>query len=198
MSNHTSLITTAEPTKPPRGKRLTKHSLLIAASSIPVFWYMLFDKTSLVLGPTKNDSESAYLYLTTTAADGLARADRRWRTASAIIGSHLVPLFQTWLSFVREHSLGYLHCETVEWSWMFDTHEAFEEELRTCLRAVGHSLKQARHESRGPAAEWRHLLGQAHVGSHHGDLDPLGNLSYCGFSANAEVPWAEEEMRLAA
>jgi hypothetical protein len=121
MSNNTYLLMTRGPDKPRYGKDSASRGLLVASTSIPVFWYMLFDETSLVLGPGKDELESPYHHLTTETAEGLARAERRWPTASAVIGSQLASLFQTWLFFVREHALKYIHCETAEGSWMFDT-----------------------------------------------------------------------------
>jgi hypothetical protein len=189
MSNNTYLLTTKGPDKPRYGKDSATRGLLVASTSIPVFWYMLFDETSLVLGPARNKSESPYHHLTTATAEGLARAESHWPAVSTVIGSKLASLFQTWLSFVREHALKYIHCETAEWSWMFDTPEAFEKELRACLRAV----KRRRPKSdRGLPAAWIHLLGQAHVGFRRGKPYPLGNLSYCGGSFGLEVPWSEE------
>jgi hypothetical protein len=196
MSNNTYLLTTAAPDKPRYGDGSESHGLLVASTSIPVFWYMLFNETSLVLGPGKDESKSPYLHLTTLTTEGLARAQGRWPTASAVIGSQLAPLFQTWLSFVREHALGYVHCETAEWSWMFDTPEAFEAELRTCLHAVGLPPDPSWREERLPP-EWNHLLGQAHVGFGRQGLEPLGNLSYCGGSFGLEAPWSEEVYRVA-
>ncbi len=196
MSNNTYLVTTATPDKPRYGDDSASRGLLVASTSIPVFWYMLFDETSLVLGPGKDESESPYLHLTTATTEGLARAERRWPTASAVIGSHLEPLFQTWLSFIREHALEYMHCETAEWSWMFDSPEDFEEELRTCLHAVGLPPDPSWRDE-GLASEWNHLLGQAHVGFGRGGWEPLGNLSYCGGSFSLEVPWSEEVYRVA-
>jgi hypothetical protein len=164
----------------------------MAAMSIPVFWYMLFDEGSLALGPDKENKGSSYLHLTTPTAEGLARAEDRWPAVCRVLGRNSAALFQTWLSFVRSKAKAYLHCETAEWFWMFKTHDEFDAELRTCLAAFDHIPERTK---KGIARNkwWDRLLGQAHVGTgRRGGLEPLGNLSYCGFAYHYEVPWSEE------
>src|SRR5262249_1721423 len=94
--------------------------------------------------------------------------------------------------FVREHARDYLHCETAEWSSMFDTPEQFEEELRTCLRAFDR-IPDTSPDDFELNEEWGRLLGQAHVKVGDYGPEPLGNLSYCGLPGRHEVPWSEED-----
>src|SRR5262249_11648652 len=135
MSNNTFLYSNPGPTKPLYGKCPDQGHLLMAAMSIPVFWYMLFDEGSLAPGPENEKSDRSYLHLTTPTADGLARAEGRWPTTSRVFGRQLAALFQTWVSFVKARADAYIHCETAEWYWMFKSHDEFEAELRTCLAA---------------------------------------------------------------
>lgn len=192
MSNQTFLYSTDKPTKPLYHECPDDGCLLMAAMSIPVFWYMLFDKTCLKRGPVHDDPKRTYLHLTATTKAALARAEKRWPAVSRVLGRGVEPLFRTWVQFVREHAKKYVHCETAEWYWMFDSHQKFAKELRTCLDAFQHVPKR-----RGLEVTlnrwWDQLLGQAHVDNVNGDLRPLGNNSYCGFSYGFRVPWSADE-----
>ena len=191
MSNDTFLCTSANETKPLYGQCPLEGQLLMASVSIPVFWYMLFDGTSLTLGPTVDGSQE-YLQLSTPTTEGLTRAEQRWETTSHVFGRQLKGLFQTWLGFVRDRAEAYIHCETAEWSWMFGSSDEFKDELETCLAAFEHIPQR---ECKGIALNewWDRLLGQAAVVvDEQSRLEPHGNLSYCGYAWNAEVPWSEE------
>src|SRR5262249_50849766 len=126
VSNQTFLYSTPGPMKPPYGECPPEGCVLMAAMSIPAFWYMLFDEGSLALGPDKENKGQSYLHLTTPTAEGLARAEDRWPAVCRVLGRNSAALFQTWLSFVRSKAKAYLHCETAEWFWMFKTHDEFE------------------------------------------------------------------------
>jgi hypothetical protein len=196
VSNHTFLYSTQKPTKPLYGECPEKGRVLMAAVSIPVFWYMLFDEDCLAPGAEPRDVGKTYLHLTTRTAKGLALARKRWRGVAPLVGRHLDTLFKTWAAFVREKSDTHIHCETYEWFWMFETHDKFETELRTCLAAF-HHIPKREGKDLNLTPEWDKLLGQAHVGrvgygSRKGELEPLGNLSYCGFGYHFEVPWSED------
>jgi hypothetical protein len=164
----------------------------MAAMSIPVFWYMLYDSDSPVPGPEHDNPDRSYLHLTTPTTEGLARAESRRPAVRGVLGGSVGALFRTWLSFVREKANAYLHCETAEWFWMFDSHEEFEKELRLCLAAFDHVPKRQKNRLK-LNDYWKHLLTQAHVQSAFGELRPLGNLSYCGFAYHYPVPWSENE-----
>lgn len=187
MSNHTLLISTPKRTKPLPGQCPEAGGLLMAAYSIPVFWYMLFDERCIKYGPSTEPDAPPYPHLTTRTTSGLARAERRWNATEHIFGRQIRALFQIWLGFVRDHARDYLHCETDEWCATQDTPAEFEKELRACLTAFksvphwsGRSLKLNKY--------WDGLFAQAHV-----DRYPLGNLSYCGFAYQFDVPWSEDD-----
>jgi hypothetical protein len=164
----------------------------MAAMSIPVFWYMLYDRKALKLGAVHDDPKRSYLHLTSPTTKALARAESRWPKVSGVLGRGVEPLFRTWGGFVRKHAKAHIHCETAEWFWMFQSHKEFAKDLRTCLDAFNHVPKP-----RGRTVKlnrwWYHLLGQAHVELVNGDLRPLGNNSYCGFASHYPVPWSENE-----
>jgi hypothetical protein len=196
VSNQTFLYSTAKPDKPLYGQCPEEGRLLMAALSIPVFWYMLYDEDSLRPGPEHDNPSRTYLHLTTPTAKGLARAGRRWPAVSRVLGRQHTPLFLTWVSFVRDHADAYLHCETAEWFWMFPTHQAFETSLCDCLQAFD-NIPDRQGEDRKLNGWWDKLLSQAHVSTRNtaiwkNELVPLGNLSYCGFSYHYEVPWSED------
>jgi hypothetical protein len=192
MSNQTFLYSTATAEKPLYQACPAQGQLLMAAESIPIFWYMLYDERCVKLGPEHVNPEQIYPHLTTPTAEGLARAESRWPAVRGVLGGSVTALFRTWLSFVRDHAGQYLHCETIEWSWMFDSRQKFEEELRICPQAFKHIPKR-----RGRKLQrnkwWDRLLSQAHVSWGYGDLRTLGNLSYCGFAYHYSVPWSEDD-----
>jgi hypothetical protein len=190
VSNHTFLYTTPKPEKPLFGKCPAKGDLLMAAMSIPVFWYMLFDKKSLKLGPDPDEPEKSYLHMTAPTEEALKRAESRWPDVVGVLGKVAEPLFRAFCGFVRDKANKYVHCETMEWYWMFESHAKFEKELHTCLDAFQHYPKR-----QGDKLKlnkwWDNLLAQAHVDTQYG-FRPLGNLSYCGFASNYPVPWSED------
>lgn len=166
--------------------------VLMAAVSIPVFWYMLYDESSLAFGPDKENPNQPYHYLTTPTVDGLNRAEARWPAVSRVVGRQITALFQTWLAFVREKADAYIHCETYELFGMTGDHNAFEMELRTCLAAFDHVPERT--ENRVNLNNWwKRLLGQANVSTgYKGSLEPVGNHSYCGSSCHYDVSWSED------
>ena len=182
MSSHTTLYSTPVPTKP-LARQCPDGGLLTASYSIPVFWYMLFDERCIVYGPSDEPDCPPYPHLTTTTAEGLARAERRWEVTEHVFGRQIRVLFRTWLGFVRDHASDYLHCETDEWCWMFETTAAFEAELRACLAAFAHIP-----DGRGWNDHWKRLFSQAHASRSR----QLGNLSYCGSALSFEVPWMDD------
>jgi hypothetical protein len=192
VSNQTFLYSTDTPDKPLYGQCPDDGHLLMAAMSIPVFWYMLYDKKSLKLGPVHDDPKRSYFHLTALTSDALLRAESRWPAVSHVLGRGVEPLVRTWVNFVRRHAKAYIHCETAEWYWMFNSHDSFTDELRLCLDAFKHVPKLRR---RAVALNkwWDRLLGQAHVSEMDGHLRPLGNNSYCGFAYAYEVPWSLDE-----
>jgi hypothetical protein len=191
MSNDTFLYSTPKPEKPLYGKCPATADLLMASYSIPVFWYMLFDKQSLKLGPTHDNPNIQYLHMTTPTADGLALAESRWPDVSRVLGASTESLFRVWVEFVRKKAKKYIHCETTEWYWMFDTHKKFEAELKLCLDAFTH-IPKPRGKKRKLNKWWDKLLGQAHAGARGNRVETLGNLSYCGYGSHYSVPWGTE------
>ncbi len=190
MSNHTFLYSTRGPDKPLFDECPEDGHLLVAAMSIPVFWYMLFDERSLRPGPVPDDPTRSYLHMTALTTDALVRAERRWPEVCWVLGRAVEPLFRTWVTFVRTHAKAYVHCETAERARTFKAEQAFEEELRNCLDAFKHVPAPG-----GGAINlnrwWRLLLEQAAVEVVAGDLRPMGNVSYCGFASQFPVPWSQ-------
>jgi hypothetical protein len=192
VSNRTFLYSTAQPDKPLYGACPEDGRLLVAAMSIPLFWYMLYDKRALKLGPVRDDPDRSYFHLTVLTGDGLARAEARWPEVARVLGRGVEPLFRTWVGFVRKHAKAYVHCETAEWYRMFKTHDQFADELRRCLDAFGR-VPVPRRRAVTLNRWWAHLLGQARVSQSNGKLRPLGNTSYCGLAYGYAVPWSQKE-----
>jgi len=185
LANHTFLLTTNSRTKPPESAADVQ--ILCAGSyMIPVFWYMLFERSSLIDATAEEEDGGTveYPYLSRPSAEALAAARSRWPAVRQVIGREFKDLFQTWLGFVEENAAEYLQCETVE-LWMMDADTpGFVREVETCLRAFTElpSLKDS--------AAWKGLLAQANACNDKG-VAPAGNFSFCGFAWELETPWKD-------
>jgi hypothetical protein len=194
VSNFSFLVTTDGPSKPLHYQRPKGCTLLSAAESIPVFWYMLYDEKSIARGPVDSESpDHLYAYFTTPTSDGLELAERRWDEVGRLLGAEAEPLFRAWVGFLRSHARGYLHCETYEYYQLADSDESHERDLRICLAAFDHVPRRV---TAGvyPNRWWRALLGQAHVREGDGRFRTLGNRSYAGDRVfGYPVPWSVSE-----
>jgi hypothetical protein len=197
MGNETYLISTATLSKPPfdpyvSGRR--RELLLAAKNSIPLFWYMLFDRESLV--PSEGLAESGgarpYLALSDSTARALGLARSRWPFVRVVLGTQTDDLFARWTGFVERYAADFVHCETWEWSWLFETPRAFRSHLRACLAAFDHvpRIREGR-----PVLNrwWRELLGQCGAVDREDNIRPLGDFSYCGVTYGGnKMTWSRE------
>jgi hypothetical protein len=197
MGNETYLISTVAPSKPSFDACASSQGgelLLAAKNSIPLFWYMLFDQESLV--PSEGLAESGevmgYFALSNPTAAALARARSRWPRVRVVLGTGTDDLFARWTDFVEKHAAAFVHCETWEWSWLFQTPRAFQSHLRACLAAFDHVPKVRKGR---PALNrwWRELLGQCEALDREDHVRPLGDFSYCGVAyAGRKMTWSRE------
>jgi hypothetical protein len=150
---------------------------------IPVFWYMLFDRASVinVTADTEDGGKVEYPYLSKAGADAISLANSRWTAVRQAIGSEHDALFQTWLNYVASKSQGFLHCETAELWMMFDDTPTFLRHVELCMNAFSEELPAAQ------SAAWQELLGQANAWD--GKVSPAGTFSFCGYGWDVSVPW---------
>ena len=187
MGNETFLLSTSSPSKPRAGTSESGRRgplLLTAQNSIPLFWYMLFDRESIIPSEGAAESGAALKYhaLSTPTEQGLSLARSRWPRVRLVLGTGTDPLFELWSAFLGEHASPYIHCETWEWSWLFPSTRAFRSHLRTCVEAFDHvpSVRKGR-----PRLNewWRELLGQCESVDGVDHIHPLGDFSYCGVTS---------------
>jgi hypothetical protein len=182
MANRTFLLSTDLPTKPADGARV---DILCAASyMIPLFWYMLFDQSSIISASaaTEDGKEVEYPYLSRSGNEAISAALARWPAVRAVVGPEHEPLFYTWHSFVEPRSKGFLQCETVELWMMFDDTASFVRHVELCLQALTQPIGS------GLSPAWRELLGQANVLNGEA-VSPPGSYSFCGYDWVHPVPW---------
>lgn len=187
MANRTFLISTDMAAKPLDGQ--DRIEILCAASyMIPVFWYMLFDHSSIIAASadTEDGEKVEYPYLSRRAADAIAVAKTRWPALRQSLGLQYDKLFETWMGFVEKKSDGFLQCETVELWMMFDDTTSFRDHVGKCLDVFDRSSPDVK------SAEWQELLGQANA-LNGGTVAPAGDFSFCGYGWDVPVPWEEND-----
>lgn len=184
MANRTFLISADSPTKPKEGERF---EIICAASyMIPLFWHMLFDRTSIVRASDTiegGETVDSYPCYSSKVSEAVARALNRWPLVEKVIGPKYIELFKTWLNHVESKSRGFLHCETYEFGQMFELTSTFERHLDLCENALSDSNPVAESEA------WQELLGQANVGWDGTQVNPAGTFSFAGYAWESLVPW---------
>jgi hypothetical protein len=197
MGNDTYLITTATPSKPSCDDRYDGHRvdlLLAAKTSVPLFWFMLFQKESLV--PAEGFAESGaampYIALSNSTAAALALARSRWPRVRMVLGAGTDDLFERWAGFVERHAAPFIHCETWELSWLTTTPRAFRSHLGTCVAAFDHVPRLQKGRPR-LNRWWRELLGQCAALDREDQVRPLGDFSYCGVTYGGKnMTWSRK------
>ncbi len=114
MGNETYLISTATPSRPPFDTWVAGRGgerLLTAKSSIPVFWYMPFDRDSLILakGLAESGEVMPYTALCNVTSEALVLARSRWPRVRAVLGTGTDDLFERWIDFVEGQAADLIH-----------------------------------------------------------------------------------------
>jgi len=194
MGSETFLISTSTPAMPPFGAWSASEELLTAKNSIPLFWYMLFDRASVVPAEELDDSGEAtkYLALSDSTARALALAQSRWTHVRVALGTDKDNLFARWADFVGRHASDFIHCETWDWCLVYKTPRDFRSHLMVCIDAFDHVPRLRKGQ---PALNrwWRALLGQC--GAFYCDerVRPIGDFSYCGVACGGErMTWSRD------
>ncbi len=182
MANRTFLLSTDSPAKPENGVRI---EILCAASyMIPVFWYMLFDRSSVitVVADAEDGGKLEYPYFTRLGFEAVAAATSHWSNVRRAIGSKHDGLFEMWINYLTHKSQGYLQCETAELWMMFDDTPSFLHHVELCMTALSESRPA------GESVAWQELLVQANAWDGK-EVSPAGSFSFCGYEWEAKVPW---------
>lgn len=183
MANRTFLLSTDSSSKP-SAERDRIEILCAVSYRIAVFWYLLFDRSSLInaVADTKDGGKVEYPYLTQPGPEAIAHAKNRWPVLRNAIGPRYDDVFATWLRFVEQRSQGFLQCETLELWWMYDDTPSFRRHIELSLGALSEP------QTLSPSAAWRELLSQ--VDCRHGNgLSPEEVATFCGYSWQLPVPW---------
>src|SRR5687768_7705932 len=134
MANRTYLIQSASAA--PADYDPDKDILAASNYSIPVFWYALFDGSSVVAKPAEMEDGPAipYPFLATTTSKATARfADRR-AFMQAFLPQTVASVFDDFARLLDTVETSHIHLETVE-LWMMDDPEKFQPHVEACLRA---------------------------------------------------------------
>jgi hypothetical protein len=189
MANYTYLIQSASAT--PADYDPDKDILAASKYSIPVFWYALFDQSSLTTKPAEMEDGPAipYPFLVTTTAAAKARFATRRIFMQAFMEPNMAAIFDGFAKLLDSVEHSHIHLETLE-LWMMDEPEVFQPHLETCLRAFELPERGVAPAVLPLKPEWRELFGQVQL-----DPDDIAGStqSYMltGLSWVRPVPWKE-------
>jgi hypothetical protein len=166
---------------------------ILAASnySIPVFWYALFDGSSIVAKPAEMEGATAtpYPFLATTTAAAKARfADRR-AFMQAFLPQRIDSAFDEFARLLDTVETSHIHLETVE-LWMMDEPEKFQPHVEACLRAFELPKRGVVSAALPGTPEWRELFDQVQIDASDiaGSIEPY---MLTGCSWVRPVTWKE-------
>jgi hypothetical protein len=94
VSNDTYLLSTESPTKPAFDRQRPSR-LLQACYSILLFWYALFDESSIV--DATDEDRPRYPALTKATKPAILRACSRWPGMAVVLGEEFEPLFASFV-----------------------------------------------------------------------------------------------------
>ena len=138
---------------------------ILAASkySIPVFWYALFDSSSVITKPamTTDGSTVSYPYLVTTIAAAKARFAERRAYMQPLMPQTVASLFDDFARLLDTVETSHIHLETYE-LWMMDE-ENFPAHLEACLRAFELPGRGVAPTKLTSTPEWQDLFGQVYI-----------------------------------
>ncbi len=190
MANRTYLSCTDAP---PRYVELDGKKVSCAASyMVPVFWYMLFDESSLVPASTPcdgDDPDFEYDRLVTARQEGIRLARSRVDALKGLFGEAICEPFDTFVSFLESQPGETLVVETCELAMMDEIPTKYSAEARRCMAAFSQSPiveKGFFKKKTRVNPNWLALLGQANIES-MSESPAVENL--CGYSWETPVPW---------
>ena len=162
MANRTYLIQSASGV--PADYDSDKDILAASNYSIPIFWYALFDGSSVVAKPAKMDDGTAISYpflVTTTASAKVRFADRRV-FMQTLLPQAVASAFDDFARLLDTVETSHIHLETVE-LWMMDEPEKFQPHVEACLRAFELSAHGVAAGALLGTPEWKELFDQVQI-----------------------------------
>ena len=188
MANRTYLIQSASAV--PADYDPDRDILAASNYSIPVFWYALFDASSVVAKRAEMDDGSAvsYPFLVTTTTAAQARFAERRAFMQAFLTS-VASAFDGFAKLLDTVETSHIHLETVE-LWMMDEPERFQSHVEACLRAFELPKRGVAPAALSSTPEWRELFDQVQIDADDvaGSVEPY-MLTGCGWVR--PVPWKE-------
>lgn len=188
MGNRTYLIQ-ASVAEPFQYDDSSPDVLAAAENCIPVFWYSLFDQSSIVENtvPLSDGQTMSYPCLVTSTVEAQGWCHERRPLLEQVTPPSHLPVLEAWLRFIETIQSAFVHLETAEFCMMADDNEEY---FRSCLRAYEEPLPEG--ASLGSSPDWAGMLDVAQIDPD--DLD--GTVEWhklAGFSWNSrKVPWESE------
>jgi hypothetical protein len=184
MANRTFLIQSS--TAAPFEYDESSPDVLAAANNcIPVYWYSLFDTSSLAENsvPMQDGSRMSYPCLVTSTSEAQGRCRGRKPLLEQLTPPSHTPVLDAWLRFVEAIEMPYLHVNTAEFCMMAD---GCGDHLQTCLEAFETPMAAEAAFSASPA--WVEMLDVAQI-----DPDDLAatvaGYKLAGYQWARPVPW---------
>jgi|SRR5450756_778157 len=158
MANRTYLIQTSTPV-PVRYNPSSADVLADAKNCIPIYWYSLFDGSSIVQNSIEAGDGQTMIYpcFVMSTADARTRSQHRKKILQRITPDSHASVLAGWFRLLDGIQLPYVHLDTAEFC-MID--ESFNEHLVTSLLAFD-SLEPSAPFSTSPA--WREMLDVAQI-----------------------------------
>ena len=189
MANRTYLIQSASAT--PAAYDSDKDILAASNYSIPVFWYALFNASSVVAKPAEMEDGTAipYPFLVTTTAAAKARFAERRALMQAFLAQSIASVVADFARLLDTVETSHIHLETVE-LWMMDEPERFQPHVEACLRAFDLPVGGVAANVLLSTPEWKELLDQVQIDTEDvaGTVKPY---MLTGSSWVRPVPWKE-------
>ncbi|HWN94926.1 MAG TPA: hypothetical protein VNT99_07830 [Methylomirabilota bacterium] len=189
MANRTYLIQSASAA--PADYDPDKDILAASNYSIPVFWYALFDGSSIVTKPAQMEDGTSVLYpfLVTSTAAAKTRFVERGPFLQALLPQTVASTFDDFARLLETVETAHIHLETVE-LWMMDEPEKFQPHVEACLRAFDLPKRGVAPSTLPSTPEWRELLSQVEIdaGDIAGSTEPY---MLTGSSWVRPVTWKE-------
>jgi hypothetical protein len=181
MANHTFLIQASAPA-PFQYDDNSPHVLAAAKNCIPIYWYSLFEPSSMAPNsvPCNDGSTFTYPCFVTPTSEARARCRNRKQILERLTPSSHRSVLNAWLGFIEAIETPFLHVNTAEFCMMDD---GYEEHFRSCLESFDQPP-----ESFGADHAWLEMLDMAQI-----DPDNLAGTvvghRLAGFQWSRPVPW---------
>jgi hypothetical protein len=184
MGNRTYLIQASTPA-PFEYDENSPNVLAAAKNCIPIYWYSLFEVSSMAANSVLCSDGSAFTYpcFVTPTSEARARCRARKQILERLTPSSHRSVLESWLSFLDLIELPFLHVNTAEFCMMDDDSDRL---IRACLEAFDAPPRPQTSFGADPA--WAQMLDVAQI-----DPDDLAGTvmshKLAGFQWIRPVPW---------